>query len=69
VREERGLRVLRGGKLVGRSFEAKPTDVCAERGVDFPENAARHRKCFGEISSHSRLLRALAGEKQDDIHR
>jgi hypothetical protein len=63
VREERGLRVLRGGQLVGRSFETEATEVHAKRSIDFAEDASRHGKCFGEILPHPRLLRALAGEK------
>jgi hypothetical protein len=69
VREESGLRVLCGSKLLSRSFEAEPTDVGAKCGIDFSEDAARHGKCFGEIFSHPRLLRALAWEKEYYVHR
>jgi hypothetical protein len=69
VRKERGLRVVRGGELVGWSFEAEVTELRAKRGIDFSEDTARHGKCFGEVFSHSRLLRALAWEEENDIHR
>jgi hypothetical protein len=69
VREECRLRVLCRRELVGRSFEAEAADVDAKGGIDFPEYAARHRKRLGEIFSHPRLLRALAWEKEDDVHR
>jgi hypothetical protein len=69
VRKERWLCVLRGGELFSRSFEAKATDVGAKRGVNLTENTAGHRKRFGEVFSHSGLLRALTREKEDDVHR
>jgi hypothetical protein len=63
------LRVVRGGELVGRTFEAEATELRAKRGIDFSEDAARHGKCFGEVFSHPGLLRALAWEEENDIHR
>jgi hypothetical protein len=56
VREQGGLCVPGGGELFGRTFEAEAADVGANGGIDLSENATSHRKRFGEIFSHSRLL-------------
>ena len=69
MREQSGLRVSSGSELVSGSFETEATELGAKGGVDFSENAARQRKCFRHILSHPRLLRALAWEKEDDVHR
>jgi len=68
MREQSGLRVSGGSELVSGSFETEATELGAKRGVDFSENAARKRKCFRHILSHPRLLRALAWEKEHDVH-
>jgi hypothetical protein len=69
MREQRRLRVLRGCQIVGWSFETQTTQAGAERGVDFAEDSPRHWICLGEVFPHAGLLGALAGEKQNDIHR
>ena len=68
VRKESGLRIASQGKLVRRSLEAEAAQVQPERGVDLAKNTAGDRKCLGQIFSHSRLLRALAWEKEYDVH-
>jgi hypothetical protein len=67
--EQCGLSIFRGGKLIGRPFEAEATDVRAKRGIDFAKHCARDRERFRQILSHPRLLRALTWEKEYDIHR
>jgi hypothetical protein len=69
VSKERWLGVAGGGELFRWTFEAETTQVSAERRVDLTENAACDGKCFGEILPHPGLLRALAGKKENDIHR
>jgi hypothetical protein len=66
--EKRRLRVQCSGEVIGGPVEAKVAKREAEGLIDLLENASRCGKGFGEILSHSRLLRALPGEKQNDIH-
>jgi hypothetical protein len=68
VRKEGRLRVAGQSERVRWSFEAKATQVQSERGVDLTKNPSCDRECFGQIFPHSRLLRALAGKEQNDIH-
>jgi len=68
MREQSGLRVSGGSELVSGAFETEATELGAKRSVDFSENAARQRKCRRQILSHPRLLRALAWEKEHDVH-
>ena len=59
-----------GTHLAGVTFGtgARGVLLLPQRGVDLPKSAARNGKRFGQILSHSRLLGALAGKEQNDVH-
>ncbi len=63
VGKQGGLCITSQGQLVSGAFEAKSTEVFAKRGVNLAKNAACDWECVGQILSHSRLLRALAGKE------
>jgi len=56
VRKERGLSVPRQSELLCGPLETKPAQVSAKCSVNFPKNAARDGKCFGQVLSHPGLL-------------
>jgi len=61
--EQGRLRIPCRGQLLSGTVETKTAQISAKRRIHFTENGFRDRKCFGEIFSHSRLLRALAGKE------
>ena len=66
--KQRRLRVVGERQLIGRPLEAEPADGQAQRGVGAVKDGACLGKGLGEIPSHAGLLRALAGEQEDDVH-
>jgi hypothetical protein len=68
VREQRRLSVESRGKIFSRAFETERAQRKSERLVDLFENTARLGKYLRDILAHSRLLRSLAGEKENDLH-
>jgi hypothetical protein len=68
VREKRRLCVERRCEIVSWSLEAKRAQGEAKRVIDLLEDLSCPRKRIGEVFSHSRLLRSLAGEKKYDVH-
>jgi hypothetical protein len=62
--EDRGLRVLGQGELVGRALEAQPAERLAERLVRFRERVAADRVRAGQRLTHADLLGSLTGEDE-----
>jgi hypothetical protein len=56
VREERRLRVLRCGELLGWALEAEATQIGTKCGIDFPEDSLRNGIGFREVFPHAGLL-------------
>ena len=66
--KQRGLSVQRCSEIVSGPLEAQGAELEPKRVIDLLEDLSRPGKGFGEIFSHSRLLRALSREKQYDVH-
>jgi len=68
VGKKRGLRVAGQRQLVGWPLETQAAQIRSQRGVDLTKSPAGNRKRIGQILSHSRLLGALAGKEQNNVH-
>src|SRR5256885_2747716 len=66
--EQCGLRVVRERELLRRTFKTKRAQWKRQRIVNVREYLTRLGKVFREVLSHSRLLRSLPREKQNDVH-
>ena len=62
--QDRGLRVDRQVKLLGRPLSDHPREREAERGVGSLHDGGRRRRALEQGSAHPHVLRALAGEDE-----